>query len=229
MGKKIMNNILLAEDINKLEEGNYTFLYHKNVILNVQDKTFLSNFSKDNYDLTINIENNASVNFDKVDIIRKNINIAVNINSDSAVKFNWLIINEGNNKVQLTINVLGNNNKVEIRVRAINRRGNSNLDIICDGIINKDIKDNIFVEDLKGLLLNDSVIKISPNMLVNSNEVVANHLVTIGYLDPNMLFYLKSRGLSEKLACKLLLESFTCSLMNEELKSLIRMEVKDFE
>ena len=130
MGKKIMNNILLAEDINKLEEGNYTFLYHKNVILNVQDKTFLSNFSKDNYDLTINIENNASVNFDKVDIIRKNINIAVNINSDSAVKFNWLIINEGNNKVQLTINVLGNNNKVEIRVRAINRRGNSNLDKI---------------------------------------------------------------------------------------------------
>lgn len=224
-----MNNILLAEDINELNEGSYSFSYHKNIILNVRDKVFLSNYSNDNYDIEINIEDKGEISLDKVNILNKDMNVVINITNNSSLKFNWLIINNGNNKVHLTINILGNNSNVEVHLRTINKNNESNLDIICDGVIKSKTKDNVFLEDLKGLVLNNSIIKISPNMLVGSNEVLANHLVTIGYLDSNMLFYLKSRGLSEKLASKLLLRSFICSLMNDNLKKLIEMEVNDFE
>ena len=62
---------------------------------------------------------------------------------------------------------------------------------------------------------NNDTIKISPIMIVDTNEVLANHLVTIGNFNAEELFYLESLGLSEKMAKDMLIESFMKQNMSE--------------
>ena len=47
-----------------------------------------------------------------------------------------------------------------------------------------------------------------PSLEILANDVRCTHGVTIGKIDPEQIYYLKSRGLSEKLAQKMLLEGF---------------------
>ena len=108
------------------------------------------------------------------------------------------------------------NSIASTHVRALNIQDNSNLDVIFKGYIKEKTKGNELVEDLKGLLVrNNDTIKISPIMIVDTNEVLANHLVTIGNFNTEELFYLESLGLSEKMAKDMLIESFMKQNMSE--------------
>ena len=66
-------------------------------------------------------------------------------------------------------------------------------------------------------------------MKVNTNEVMANHLVTIGAFNRDELFYLNSKGLSDESAKNILIHSFISGILNMEMKELIPMEVIKFE
>ena len=66
-------------------------------------------------------------------------------------------------------------------------------------------------------------------MDVKTNEVIANHLVTIGSFNKDELFYLNTRGLSKNKSEELLTKSFICNILNEDLKNRIKMEVINYE
>jgi len=66
-------------------------------------------------------------------------------------------------------------------------------------------------------------------MDVKTNEVIANHLVTIGSFNKDELFYLNSQGLSNDLAKNLLLRSFISNILNENIKEQLKMEVINYE
>ncbi len=226
MGLIKMNKLLLVED-NLIADGTYDITYKKNLKLDIKKEVNLNNYDNLNNSLELNIEDNALLNFDKVNILNKDTNLTINVYNNSVVYLNWVIINSGQNKVHLTLNMNGNNSRIEASVRILSKNNTDNIDLICDGNINIDTKDNILVEDLKGLITMNDTIKISPNMKILTNEVMANHLVTIGSFNKDELFYLESLGLSKLEAEKLIKTSFITSITNY--KELIKMEVIDNE
>ncbi len=226
MGLKKMNKLLLVENINKISTGTYELEYNKDSNIELNGDISLFNYDTKNYNLNINLLDNTILKGDFVSIAQKDFNLTLNINNNNQVLLNYLIINEGQNKINITLNITGNSSYINIIVRVINKTKDSNADIICDGIIKENTHDNELLQDLKGLITNNDTIKISPNMLINTNEVLANHKVTISSYNPTELFYLTSKGLSLKLAKKLILSSFITSFINEIYHEKIKTEVK---
>ncbi len=223
-----MNKLLLVED-NKIKTGTYELDYHHDSTLDLDGDISLFSYDKENYNLNINMLDNAILRSEFVSFIKKDLNLTININNNNDLTLNYLIINKGTNTVKITINMLGNASLANIKIRVINKTSASKANIICDGLIKANTVDNELTEDLKGLITNNDTIKISPNLLVKTNEVIANHKVTISSYNSNELFYLMSKGLSKSLAQELILKSFTTSLFNEKYKEQIKMEVKIHE
>lgn len=57
--------------------------------------------------------------------------------------------------------------------------------------------------------------KTSPALEIESNEVKVSHSVTVSNFDPEMIFYIKSRGIGENMAKKLVMASFASEYLAE--------------
>ena len=69
----------------------------------------------------------------------------------------------------------------------------------------------------KGILLSDNASYFSkPELKIYADDVKCSHGSTIGPIDDNAIFYLRSRGMSKNAATKILISSF----INEELNSI---------
>lgn len=90
---------------------------------------------------------------------------------------------------------------------------------ILDGKAKAIAKDTIFVKNKAKnsigkqkadilLLSNDAFADASPQLEINEEEVTCSHGAAIGRVNPERLFYLMSRGLSEKEAKKQVVEAF---------------------
>jgi Fe-S cluster assembly protein SufD len=76
------------------------------------------------------------------------------------------------------------------------------------------------------LLLDDRAVANSkPNLEIFADDVKASHGVTVSQLDEDLLFYLKTRGISEKVAKKLLAEGF-CQEILSEAPSFLAQEIQ---
>ena len=64
------------------------------------------------------------------------------------------------------------------------------------------------MEELKGLELENQTITFLPDLIVNSNDVVASHNATIKCINEEELFYLKSKGLDEWTSKELIKNGF---------------------
>jgi Fe-S cluster assembly protein SufD len=72
----------------------------------------------------------------------------------------------------------------------------------------------------KNLLLSrDASVDTKPQLEIYNNDVKCSHGSTIGRLDENAVFYLRTRGLSRELACQLLVHAFA-----EEMSAKIRVD-----
>ncbi len=76
------------------------------------------------------------------------------------------------------------------------------------------VTDSYLQEDL--LLLSDQVnVKAEPNLEILNNDVRASHGATLGTVDDNQLYYLRSRGLNKRQAEKIIEQGFLQSLAND--------------
>lgn len=223
-----MNKLLLGEKNVTLNEGEYEIDYQKDVIIDVKDKVVIHNYHYNNKNLIINLDNNSILDFYNFYVVTESFDIFINTLDNAILNYNLLIINNGKNKIHINVNMNGNNSSVSLKVHILNINDTSNIDVICDGLIKKSI-DNELVEDLKGLIVNKDKIKISPNMEVYTDLVSANHLVTVGSFNKEELFYLTSKGLSEKNAKKIIVESFINSVLSSVLRDYVNMEVINIE
>lgn len=88
------------------------------------------------------------------------------------------------------------------------------------GVFNGKVKVSPNVRHIKAdqanhnLLLSKSVeIDAKPELEIYSSDVQCTHGATIGYLDQNALFYLRSRGIPETIARQILLTAFTHEIL----------------
>ena len=138
----------------------------------------------------------------KIEIIADNSNGEVELKGSVVLKNN-----EEFNLSTKTIHKVGNN-KVRVHIKAVL---DDQAKLNYEGLINiekgADFADSYLQQD--NLLMSDNVVcNSTPQLQIKANEVKASHGVTMGSFDQNQLFYLKSRGLSEKEAKKLLVEGF---------------------
>ena len=211
-------NKIQVEDITN-EERNITIdkdstiiIKNSKVKLNFDIKTNINIFLlflDSDIELTINTQDDFILNIFSVDTSLKEI---INLNQDN-IKFNYTYstINKNNNKYKIDVNHLGNNIESYIVSHGINLENDFSF------TINAKVPNEIIgvktTQDSK-IILEGGTALIKPNLLVDIDEVEANHSAYIGSFKEDEMFYLKTRGICEKDAIKLLAKSFLIGNMS---------------
>ena len=145
--------------------------------------------------------------------------ITINIYNNSTLIYNLSNITKNGSNTQIKINFKGENSRIETNIHSL-VSGHEYIKIV--GNIENDYQNNELLENVKVILTNNGTCEIVPDMLIDTNLVVANHKVAISYLRDNDLFYLMSKGISRKKSEELIKKSFLLSnLSNEKLKEKI--------
>ncbi|MBN1638242.1 MAG: Fe-S cluster assembly protein SufD [Ignavibacteriales bacterium] len=126
-------------------------------------------------------------------------------------------------------------NLVDNHTEVIHAKPNSNSNEIYKGILtdkshgvfNGKIivapqaqKTNAFQSNRNILLSKDAKVDTKPQLEIFADDVKCSHGATVGSLDENSKFYIKSRGIPEDIANKMLLKAFACEIIE-------KIEIKD--
>ena len=171
--------------------------------------------------LDINVLDNVKVeinDFNNTQSEKTHINL--NIGNDSELTYNLSNIVNQNYQLKINIAYNGSNSKVKANIHSI-VKGTEYIDL--NGIVKNENKNNELLENIKVLLKESGKCEVKPDMLINTREVKANHLVAISKIRDESLNYLMSKGISKKLSEDLIYKSFILSnIKNEELKNNIK-------
>ena len=224
-----MNKIIVNKD-DTLELNNNAFnieINCSNLTLNISGKVLINEFvkkEKDNTNIVINLANNSELLYNRFhNINTMNTFITINQDSNSSIEYNYSIIAHDKGKLTMKSNVIGDNNKTNIKVKAITKDLGS-LVLECTTDNKEKTNNNELLESLKILMLNDEESIIIPDLLVASNEVEVNHAATIIGIREDELFYLNSKGIEVESAKKLISEGFIINNLNISKKELKELE-----
>ena len=164
----------------------------------------------------------------------KNIKIVVKKNEEKVVPFVW--INGSENEISVDARLVGDGARLQIvgiflgtdeksvvfNTNVVHQAPNTKSLTTIRGVfrnksafnndgmvrINKGAKgaDGFFASKI--LLFDDAKGRSVPSLEIDENDLKAGHASTVGRPDENQLFYLRSRGLSEKDAEKLIISGF---------------------
>ena len=190
----------------------------KEIIFNVKENSNMNVFdiSKNTKNKIIyNVEENCNIIINKISENCSD-NIEVNINEENSnINFYSSIINYEKNSYKQTINHNNKNSKSKIVNHCINA-SNNEFKFIVDGTIKRISENTIFNQDNKIINLKEGKSYILPNLIVDNDEIDASHSAYIGKFDDKVIFYLMTRGLSEKESNNLLIKSFLLNNMDLE-------------
>lgn len=202
--------------------------------LNIFENVENNNVYKDELNLTLDHDTNISLyntNLKKISITicdntKVDINdfnskskgkrtIIFNIKSNASINYNLSNIVNDNYNLEIKINYLGTKSLVETNIHSM-VKGISSVKI--DGNIKNEFKDNELLENVKVMLIEEGKCEVVPNMLIDTNQVIANHKVAISNIRNDELFYLMSKGISENSSINLIKKSFLISnIKNKDL------------
>ena len=196
----------------------------------------LSNIFLTNSNTTqnINLTNNQKVNLYLVANESKDIEKTVNLNlkNNNEVNLFCLVLANGKDKVfNINFNHLGNNSTSNIYVKAL-ANNKAKVKINCVSNCKTKTHKNKINQTIDGLIFdNESLIQALPCLDINIDDISAKHTVNIGQVDPEIIFYLNSKGLNRLEAYQFLIDSFINDLnpyvkeyhlnLNKDIKSLI--------
>ena len=207
-----MNKIVLDKEKKELEnvEGIIEDISNlKEIIFKGNNKVILKPISDINLNIILNDEATLDLSLFLEDT---KLNTKLYIIQENNTKFILKESISSNNKINVQIinKVKGYNNTSNIKLRCISFKEKMQISVLAD--ISKESYNNEIIEDIKGLN-EGGIVSILPKMEINTNEVIANHYVTIGKVSNTDLFYLKSKGLSETVAKNLILKGFLKGIM----------------
>ena len=148
------------------------------------------------------------------ELIRNNLNISQNDENIETIIKGITIVG---NKQHVDHNTLINHNKPNCNSHQ-DYKGiydNQSTGVFNGRVIVKKIaqKTNAFQSNNNVLLSNQSTINAKPQLEIYADDVKCSHGCTVGQLDKNALFYLKSRGIPEKEATALLMYGFANNIL----------------
>ena len=183
------------------------FEKYKNGILKVQN--------------TYNLNNNSNINIQKfydVNSIRQFDIINLN-NTGANAHYVLKTISSGLEKYNLVVNHNFPNTISNMVNNAINiDDGEVFFDI--NGVIPKGMTNCTLNQNNRIVTFNEKKCQINPNLLIDENDVCANHSAFVGKFNDDDVFYLQSRGINYNDTLKLLAKGFLMSnlTLNDNLK-----------
>jgi hypothetical protein len=211
-----MNNIILnGETANLQLAGSTKIMVNKDSTLNAINLNNSLNLDikiLDNQEFTFN-------SFEYRDDIEINLNIEAGENSKFYINMGFI----ANSKYDLTINtnLYGSNIIGSVNIRGVNEL-NGQVKILMNGTVAGETHENVLNEYARVINKSEYSNVIIPNLIVNTNDVLANHGASIGTISEEELFYIMSKGISKINAEKLIEEGFLLSIFDEENKDLIK-------
>ncbi len=196
-----MNKIVIDKPLNNLIINDKIVYIKGRVSINKID---ISNIKEG----IIVLEDNASlIIHDIIDIEGINGNLSIISNNNTNLDLGLGISSKGKNTFNIINRLVGNNNKSNIKIRVVSEK-DSYINMKLTGIIESNTKNNDYTEDIKYLNLYPETIICLPELIVNSNDTVANHLMSVGNVNEEELFYLESRGINKKDSIEMIKRGF---------------------
>ena len=172
--------------------------------------------------------NNENVNTLVVNCIGKNISIDVkgSLFTDSKLIFNYGVLANKDSINTYDICHMGDNSISELNNGGINL-SNNKLYFNIDGRVYQSFTGVECRQNSKIINYGNGDSKIIPNLIIDTNEILASHSAYIGTIDKETKFYLESRGLTEEEINNLFVKSIIlgkmelgeeASIFNEKIK-----------
>ena len=191
-------------------------------LIHTQENVIVKNPDEKSWVFEVGKDGNLWVDFLQMDA---DLNVLIDLHDEMAkCKINCAYLTNKNNKLNIDIKVLhkykNTVSKQYIKGIAVDESCVSFKGVIeipkfsqkCDGR-----------QHHRGLVLSPKAkIEAVPQLEIWADDVICSHGSAIGPLDANQLFYLQTRGISEKEAKKILLSSFLGDLMPEEFSDTIQ-------
>ncbi|MBU4017224.1 SufD family Fe-S cluster assembly protein [Patescibacteria group bacterium] len=182
-------------------------------------------------------------------VIKKNQELVLPIlwtGNESLLSYNIRLAGKGA-KITLLALLLGKKeDKLNLKIKIYHQKPGTNSKIIIKGALKNsaDIKLNGLVKIEPGakdantllashiLLLSDKArVQVIPSLEISEKDIKAGHAATIDRINDMELFYITSRGLSEKTAKSLIIQGFLSSILNEfpaDIASQTRKKIKNY-
>ena len=202
-----INNLLIEEDTELVLNFNDTsrdiyIVVEDNICLNIVDISFNTSNK-----INITLKNDSRVIYNKFSINSGDYIYTLLDGEYSNVVINNSVVNNDDTKMKFVIEHNNTNTSSNLSNHGVNNSSGT-LYFNVDSKINRSAslacanQENKIINLVKG----DS--KILPNLLVDNYDVSASHSAYISDFDKESMFYLKSRGISDNEARRLLLEGF---------------------
>lgn len=125
----------------------------------------------------------------------------------------------GRNKDKLTTNLTIKHQKPNLKSLTIIKAvlfDEAYFSITGNLVINKGAKHTDAYLKLETLIMSSSAMaRVIPSLEITENDVKGGHGATVGPVDQEQIFYLQSRGLSEKQAEKVLVDGFLSDIIKK--------------
>jgi len=163
----------------------------------------------------INLKNNEEVNIYLISNKKENINkeLTLNLLNNNVVNLYCLILGDGNEKTfnfNFHHNGIFSKSNIYVKVLANHK---SLIKVNCVSSAKTKTTKNEISQYIDGLMFdNASNIQALPCLDINIDDIVAKHTVNIGQVDPEIIFYLNSKGLSTTEAYQFLIDGFISNL-----------------
>ena len=159
-----------------------------------------------------------------------NVKMSVDLKEEGAFcSIKTLYLADENNKINLDINVkhLAAETKSMQQIKGI-ATGHAQVFFNGNVYIDNKAQRSDGIQNHRALLLSDeAMIQAVPALEIYADDVKCAHGSATGPLDKNALFYLLSRGISEKTSKKMLLESFVSDMIPEEYYSITKQWIEN--
>lgn len=190
------------------KESNIEIIVNKNV----ENKLII--ISNSNYDINITLMENSKL---VVNSLNKdnNVNVNISLNKNSFITYNHSVLGRIDCINNFNINHLESDSTSILNNNGINL-DNNKLFFIINGVIPKNMVNINCNQSSKILNFMNGNSKIIPNLIIDSNDIIANHAAYIGKIDDDELFYLESRGINKDNIKKLIYKSCMIGKMEFE-------------
>lgn len=214
------------------EENNFTFNVSENSNMTVR---IINESGKKSFKVKGDVKENSSLNIVYADLSDSTVNFDSNVNlleKNAKGMFKFCSVANLNNVKKYNIcfeqvspmtSSLFEGYGVSLKNGVIDAKGISHItkdSIKCEA--NQKVKVILFDKESKA--------KASPTLRCDCDDIVANHACAIGSLNEDHIFYLKSRGLSEQEARKLITLGYLIPIedfFNDKEKEMIAESIKE--
>lgn len=191
-------------------------------------KIEILDYSSDNYLKIKNIYNidNGSLRIDKFYNNKKvDEEIDFNLMQDGdRVDYNFATISLGEENYIINVNHNNKNTISNIDNRSVALK-NSKINYTINSRVLKDCVKSMLDQNTRIITLGECEAKISPNMFIDLDDVIAKHGSVIGTFKEDQVFYLMSKGISYNDTVKLLIKGYLLSKIRVNVD--VRMKIME--